>query len=244
MREDSTMRLSTIGLLLTLSILVTPLAVQAQPPGKVYRIGFLYSYLLPLSEPDWQQRSPFFQALQEMRALGWMEGHNIVSEYRSAERQLKSLPALAMELVQLKVDLIVADGSIETRAAKQATSTIPIVMIAPVEAVKTRLVASLMLPWRKIGRSWTSGSTGTEISGRDLIGKRPLHRLIDFAASELESYQKGCRKRQGWKPAKSKSFLQRFGRSERISFLIDKSANALYSGSLVKPDSASLALYR
>jgi putative tryptophan/tyrosine transport system substrate-binding protein len=82
-----------------------------------------------------------------------MEGHNIVSEYRSAERQLKSLPALSMELVQLKVDLIVADGSIETRAAEQATSTIPIVMIAPVEAVKTRLVASLMFPWRKIGRS-------------------------------------------------------------------------------------------
>jgi hypothetical protein len=74
MREDSTMRLSTIGLLLTLSILVTPLAVQAQPPGKVYRIGFLYSYLLPLSEPDWQQRSPFFQALQEMRALVGLDG--------------------------------------------------------------------------------------------------------------------------------------------------------------------------
>src|SRR5262249_45060369 len=45
--------------------------------------------------------------------------------------------------------------------------------------------------------SWTSGSTGTENSGRDLIGRRPLHRLIDFAASELESYQKGCRKQQG-----------------------------------------------
>jgi hypothetical protein len=56
----------------------------------------------------------------------------------------------------------------------------------------------------------TSGSTGTEMSGRDLIDKRPLHRLIDFAASELESYQKGCRKQQGWKPPKSRSFLQRF----------------------------------
>jgi hypothetical protein len=90
----------------------------------------------------------------------------------------------------------------------------------------------------------TSGSTGTEMSGRDLNSKRPLHRLIDFTASELESYQKGCRKQQGWKPAKSRPFLQRFGRSQRISFLIDKSANALYPGQLVKPDSASLAPYR
>src|SRR5688500_1447907 len=54
---------------------------------------------------------------------------------------------------------------------------------------------------------WTSGSTGTEISGRDLSGKRPLHRLIDFTASELESNQKGCRKQQDWRPAKSRSFL-------------------------------------
>jgi hypothetical protein len=53
----------------------------------------------------------------------------------------------------------------------------------------------------------TSGSTGTEISGRGLIGKRPLHRLIDFVASELKSYQKGCQKQQSWKPAKSRSFL-------------------------------------
>src|SRR4029434_8076235 len=76
--------------------------------------------------------------------------------------------------------------------------------------------------------SWTSGSTGTEISGRDLSGKRPLHRLIDFTASGLESYQKGGRKQQDWRPAKSRSFLQRFGRSERISFLIDKSARSIY----------------
>src|SRR5215467_5608101 len=76
-------------------------------------------------------------------------------------------------------------------------------------------------------RRRTSGSTGTEMSGRDLSGKRPLHRLIDFTASELESYQKGCRKQQGWRPAKSRSFLQRFGRSTRISFLITNIDKAL-----------------
>jgi hypothetical protein len=90
----------------------------------------------------------------------------------------------------------------------------------------------------------TSGSTGTEISGRDLISKRSLHRLIDFAASELESYQKGCRKQQGWEPAKSRAFLQRFGRSQRISFLIDRLANVLHLGQLVGPDSAPLVRYR
>ena len=76
----------------------------------------------------------------------------------------------------------------------------------------------------------TSGSTGTEMSGRDLSGKRPLYRLIDFTASELESYQKGCRKQQDWRPAKSRAFFQRFGRSARISFLIEKLANALHLG--------------
>src|SRR5215467_3915104 len=81
-------------------------------------------------------------------------------------------------------------------------------------------------------RRRTSGSTGTEISGRDLSGKRPLHRLIDFTASELESYQKGCRKQQGWKPAKSRSFLQRFGPSERIAFVIIGTSNALRYGQL------------
>src|SRR4030095_9026053 len=75
------------------------------------------------------------------------------------------------------------------------------------------------------------------MSGRDLSSKRPLHRLIDFTASELESYQKGCRKQQGWRPAKSKSFLQRFGRSEGISLLITNGDKAWYCRTLTKPDS-------
>jgi hypothetical protein len=92
--------------------------------------------------------------------------------------------------------------------------------------------------------TWTSGSTGTEISGRDLSGKRPLHRLIDFTAFELESYQKGCRKQQGWRPAKSRSFLQRFGRSEWISLLTSNKDNALYARALAKPDSDRHPSYR
>ena len=82
------------------------------------------------------------------------------------------------------------------------------------------------------------------MSGRDLIGKRTLHRLVDVAASELESYQKGCQEQQGRKPVKSRSFVQRFGRSERKSFLIEKLANALRLGQLVRLDSAPLVPYR
>jgi hypothetical protein len=66
-------------------------------------------------------------------------------------------------------------------------------------------------PYALVSPFRTSGSTGTEMSGRDSIGKRPLHRLIDFAASELESYQKGCRKQEGLKPIKSRPFSSHFG---------------------------------
>jgi putative ABC transport system substrate-binding protein len=138
------MRLSAIGLMLTLALgfLVAPLCSNAQQPGKVYHIGYL-SALFPPAEPDWQQRSPF---LQGMRELGWIEGQNLVIERRWAERQFERLPALATELVQLKVDLIVAEASIEIAAAKKATTTIPIVMVTPFDAVETGLVASLAHP--------------------------------------------------------------------------------------------------
>ena len=127
---------------LTLGLLIAPLAVDAQPPGKIYHIGFL-SALFPPVAPDWQQRSPFLQGLRE---LGWIEGQNMVIERRWAERQFERLPALATELVQLKVDLIVAEASLEIAAAKQATTTIPVVMLTPFDAVETGLVASLAHP--------------------------------------------------------------------------------------------------
>src|SRR5262245_51715071 len=92
-------------------------------------------------------------------------------------------------------------------------------------------------------RTWWSGSL-MGFHTKRLSGKRPLHRLIDFTASELESYQKGCRKQQDWRPAKSRSFLQRFGRSARISFLIDKTAKALHSKRLERPVFAPLVPYR
>jgi putative tryptophan/tyrosine transport system substrate-binding protein len=83
------------------AVLAAPLAAEAQKPSKPPRIGTLSAFSPP-SQPDWQQRSPFWGA---MRELGWIEGQNIMVERRWAEGRLDRLPALATELVQLKVDL-------------------------------------------------------------------------------------------------------------------------------------------
>src|SRR5215467_12812465 len=146
------MRLRTLGLLVILAcglgLFCTPLVATAQQPGKVYRIGFLSLLSPPApSQPEGQQRAPFLQPFwQEMRKLGWLEGQNIVMEARWADLQFERMPALATELVERKVDLIVAAASLETVAAKQATSTIPIVMVNSLDAVKTGLVANLSHP--------------------------------------------------------------------------------------------------
>ena len=157
------MWLSSIGLLVTfgISLLWTPLVATAQQPGKVYRIGFLSTFSPPLPLAPTPVWDAFWQG---MRERGWIEGQNIVVERRWAEGRIERLPALAMELVQLKVDLIVAGASLETRAAKQATSTIPIVMVSPVDAVKIGLVASLAHPGANV--------TGTTMMASDLDSKR------------------------------------------------------------------------
>src|SRR5262249_40166342 len=99
------MWLSTLGLIITLAlaILWPPLVATAQQPGKVYRIGCLSARLPPLLLDVFRQ---------QLHELGWIEGQNIVIEYRSAEKRFERLPALATELVQQKVDLIlVGDGA-------------------------------------------------------------------------------------------------------------------------------------
>jgi putative ABC transport system substrate-binding protein len=132
-----------IALLITLALglLVTPLAPEAQLAGKVARIGWLASGFPP-SEAD-RQRSPFFQGL---RALGWVEGQNITIEPRYAEERSDRLPELAAELVQLNVHVIVVGDSAAIPAAKQATSTIPIVMTVSGDPVGHGYVASLARP--------------------------------------------------------------------------------------------------
>ncbi len=130
------MRLRTIGLISTLvfGLLAGPLPTEAEQAGKVHRIGFL-DFRLRSTTTD-----PRLIALQQgLRELGYVEGQNLVLEYRSAKGKKERLPEVAAELVRLKVNVIVTSGSpLTIRAAKRATRTIPIVMpggsLDPVEA--------------------------------------------------------------------------------------------------------------
>src|SRR5262245_24313194 len=111
MLEDSPMRLSTIGLLLTLALLTAPLATHAQPAGKVWRIGLLGG---DASGPESPRGASFRQGL---RALGYVEGQNIALEWRSSGGQAARFPGLAAELVRLPVDVIVAGDNPAIAAA-------------------------------------------------------------------------------------------------------------------------------
>jgi len=125
---------------LAAGFLLMPLDASAQTSAKVYRIG-----VLNMTPPD--LRSPFEMAFyEELRQRGYVEGQNLVVERRNAAGQADQLPALARELVGLRPDLIVASSPQPNRAVKDATSTIPIVMIAVADPVRAGLVASLARP--------------------------------------------------------------------------------------------------
>ncbi len=141
-------------------VLAAPLAVEAQQAGKVPRIGFL-----SVTSPS--DRPPLLDAFRQgLRELGWVEGQNIVIDYRYAEDQVDRLPGLAAELVRLKVDLIVSWGTQGVTAAKNATETIPIVMIAVRDPVGTGLIASLVRPGGNV--TGVSGYAGLEIVAKQL----------------------------------------------------------------------------
>ena len=120
-------------------LLLTPRHAAAQQAGKVYRIGFLWD-----TPAVWPHALEAFR--QGLRDLGWVEGQNIVVEYRWTEGRFDRLPGLVEELVRLKVDLIVAPTSIYTGAAKRATSTIPIVFASHADPIGSGHVASLARP--------------------------------------------------------------------------------------------------
>ena len=113
---------------------------QAQQTAKVFRIGFLD----PSNRAGTAGLVDAFR--QELSKLGWIEGKNITIEYRFAEQKLERLPELAADLVRLKVDLIVTQGTPVALAAKSATTTIPIVMASGGDPVGAGLVASLARP--------------------------------------------------------------------------------------------------
>jgi putative ABC transport system substrate-binding protein len=134
------------------------LSAEAQQPTKIPRIGYLGAVSLSTNSA----RTDAFR--QGLRELGYVEGKNIVIEWRSAEGKLDRLPALAAELVRLKVDIIVTAGATATRPAKEATTTIPIVMTNEVDPVGSGFVASLARPGGNI--------TGLSTLAPELSGKR------------------------------------------------------------------------
>ena len=136
------MRRALLFCLLATIFLRTPVIAQAQQ-AKIPRIGYLNA-LFPTTNPA---RIEAFR--QGLRELGYVEGKNIFIEYRFAEGKVDRLPALALDLVRLKVEVIVTSASQETRAAKDATNTIPIVMTNEGDPVGTGFVASLAQTRRK-----------------------------------------------------------------------------------------------
>src|SRR5215467_9222554 len=138
-------------------LLAMAITAEAQQPKKIPRIGFLGG-----SSPSAiSARIETFR--QGLRELGYVEGKNIVIEWRYAEGKFDRLPELAAELVRLKVDVIVTSGPLPTRAAKGATVTIPIVMAQDFDPVRNGFVASLARP----GGNITGLSTlRPELSGK------------------------------------------------------------------------------
>ena len=133
-------------------------SADAQQTGKVFRIGFLD----PSTASGTAGLLEAFR--QELSKLGWIEGKNITIEYRFAEQKQKRLPELAADLVRLKVDLIVVTGQNAGLAAKNATATIPIVMVSGGDPVGLGLVASLARPGGNV--------TGLSSLTAELITKR------------------------------------------------------------------------
>jgi putative ABC transport system substrate-binding protein len=152
---------------------------EAQQPTKVPRIGHLNAASLSVTAA----RAEAFR--QGLRELGYIEGKNIVIEWRSGEGKEDRVPALAAELVRLKVDVIVTSGPIPTRSAKEATVTIPIVMAQDSDPVGNGFVASLARP----GGNITGLSTlAPEISGKRLeLLKEIVPRLSRLAVLGFSS---------------------------------------------------------
>ena len=146
------------SLVVVICILAAPLASEAQPAGKVYRIGYL-STQSPSAEA--MHVDAFRQALRD---LGYVDGQNVRLEYRFAEGKLDRLAGFAAELVRLNVDVIVTGGSPGTRAALQATRTVPLVMTVVGDPIEAGFVINLARPGGSV--------TGLTQMSPQLSGKR------------------------------------------------------------------------
>jgi putative ABC transport system substrate-binding protein len=153
------MRRIGLAVVVALSLFHVPLAAEAQQSGKVYRIGILFQGSPPRSSGP----TPVDAFRHRLRELGWIEGQNLAIESRWAEGNFARLADLAADLVERKVDVIIANGA-AAMAAKRATSLIPIVFTVAGDAVGQGLVASLARPGGNV--------TGTSSMDVELTGKR------------------------------------------------------------------------
>jgi len=145
--------------LAVLIVFALSIPAEAQQPAKIPRIGYVSG------TGDSSNPGPYVAALRQgLRDLGYIDGKNIVIEYRGAEGKLERIPGIVAELVQLKVDVLVVLIPQAIRAAKQATKTIPIVMVTQEDPVAAGLIDSLARPGGNI--------TGLATLQRDLSGKR------------------------------------------------------------------------
>jgi ABC-type uncharacterized transport system substrate-binding protein len=161
-------REAALTVILALALLAIPFPSDAQQPGKVYRIGYLAVGPAPTERNPQNcpiKGNPNWQAwLEGLREHGYIRDQNLVVECRYTEGREERATAFAAELVSLKPDLIFAYGSAQVRAAKQATSTVPIVMGGVIDPVELGLVASLARPGGNV--------TGLTFSaGREIVGK-------------------------------------------------------------------------
>ena len=152
-----------LRLLLAAILLITASIAEAQQPAKIPRIGFLSRDFHPADS-----RAPVAARLeafrQSLRELGYVEGENLIVEYRYADGRFERFSALAEELVRLKLDIIVTDTAAPARAVKKVTSTIPIVVVSAGDPVQSGLVASLARPGGNV--------TGLTNLTSELLGKR------------------------------------------------------------------------
>jgi putative ABC transport system substrate-binding protein len=149
------MRLIGLAVVVAIGVALGPLAAEAQQAGKVYRIGFMGTNPLP---------APWWNALLDgLRERGYSEGRNLVFEHRFSEGKAERFPEFAAEMVRLRVDVIIVPTTPAALAAKNATQTIPIVIVSAIDPVGAGLVASLAQPGGNI--------TGLSFLAPELSGK-------------------------------------------------------------------------
>ena len=154
-------------------LLAAPLAAEAQPVGKVYRVG-----LLEYSTPDPARQALWTAFRQRMRELGYVEGQNVTFEPRWAQDDSDRLSKLAAELVGLKVDVIVTAATVSALAAKRATGAVPIVMATGADPMAVGLVANLRQPGGNV--------TGMTTINSELAAKRlEMLRIVAPRASRI-----------------------------------------------------------